>query len=66
MTTITPVTASMLQNQRHVQETDRLPVSPVPEDYDTLAVRFLMQQFLNDMYSPVEDCPFSVNYKPDW
>jgi len=38
----------------------------VPYEMDNIAIQFMMQQFMNDMYSPVDECSFSVNYKPEW
>ena len=32
----------------------------------TTAVQYLMQQFMNDMYSSVDECPFSVTNNQEW
>ncbi|HDL6960641.1 TPA: hypothetical protein PXM37_004298 [Yersinia enterocolitica] len=40
-------------------------VSPPPL-VNNAAIELMMQQFMNDMYSSVEECPYSVNYKSEW
>nr|ULG19755.1 hypothetical protein 49p1_00037 [Yersinia frederiksenii] len=41
-------------------------VAPSSLLVENAAIQFMMQQFMNDMYSSVDECPFSVNYKPEW
>lgn len=57
--------ANTLPNQEITASPQEI-LSHVTTNVDSSVIQFMMQDFMNDMYSSVEECPFSVNYKPDW
>lgn len=63
--------SSIQLNYMKLAQNEELTVSPLdkvstPPPMKNVAIQFMMQQFMNDMYSSVEECPYSVNYKPEW
>lgn len=63
--------SSIQLNYMKLAQHEELTVSPLDKVSTLLpvkdtAIQFMMQKFMNDMYSSAEECPYSVNYKPEW
>lgn len=68
--TINEISSTPL-NYIKLAQNEELTVSPLDKasatlPVDSAVIQFMMQQFMNDMYSSVEECPYSVTYKPEW